>query len=757
MAATEGAKDLLFEIGTEELPSWYVSQGAESLAALLRERLAAAGLPATSTVSFGTPRRLAVIAREVPAASAIKTEERRGPSAAVAFDAEGRATRAAVAFADGAGVRVEDLERRQTDKGEYVYARRQTGGEAAGTMLPDLLASLVADLPAPRKMRWADEPTAFIRPVAWLLALHGGVVIDVKAAGLRSAGTTSGHRFLAPEAVAVREPAAYQDALRAAWVLADGAERRDATLAACEALAAAEGLALARQAGQPEPELVGDGPAGAERAERPTASPTQGDELLDEVAGLIEWPFPILGSFDPSYLELPDEVLTTVMIKHQRFFPTRSPDGKLAPRFIGVSNNRVADEDVVRRGYEGVLDGRLYDAGFFWRSDRRKTLAQHAWSLSGIAFQRDLGSMADKSARVATAADAMAAAVRLSAADRDVIARALPLFRADLATEMVYEFPELEGVMARAYALAEGLPRDVADALAGGVMPKGPTDPLPPSGAGALLAVADRLDKLAGFFALDKRPSGSADPFGLRRDALALVRVTCQRGWRVALETFVEAAASAYREGDLEVGSSVQAAVLDFLWDRVASLLHEHGFATNVGRAAIGGSATVLGAIRRAVLLRTLLDRGEFADLSALFKRAANLAEKRGATPGGRGPVDDGTAGAAATVDPELFEAPQEAPLYAALETGAAGVGELLAAVADQLPPFDPVRAPEIELAGLDAALARVLSLKAPLDEFLDDVLVMAPDERLRSNRLALLAAVVEPLRRLGALEHLAR
>lgn len=753
LAATAhaGARDLLFEIGTEELPSWYVTQGSAALAELLSQRLDAAGLGAEGVRAFGTPRRLAVLASGVPESTGLKREERRGPSVAVAFDADGRPTKAAAAFAQGFGVAVEDLERRATDKGEYVYASRQTGGEPATTVLPALLASLVSDLPAPRKMRWADEPTAFIRPVAWLLALYGGETLPVTAAGLEASGSTFGHRFLAPEALAVAEPASYESALRSAWVLAGEAERRAQTLAACRSLAAAAGLVLEG----------GDGGAHSEHGAAPSehgapaaavAADPAGDELLAEVASLIEWPFPILGSFDESYLELPEEVLTTVMIKHQRFFPVRSEGGALAARFIGVSNNRVADEDVVRRGYEGVLDGRLYDARFFWRSDRRKSLSQHAWALSGIAFQRDLGSMADKTARVASSADAMAAAVGLGEAGKEVLAQAQPLFRADLATEMVYEFPELEGVMARAYALAEGLPVAVADALAGGVMPKGPTDPLPTTEEGALLSLADRLDKLMGFFALDKRPSGSADPFGLRRDALALLRVTCRRGWSVALATFVEAAASAYRDAEFEIGAPVQDDLLDFLWDRVAALLHEHGFSTQVARAAIGSSRTVLGAFRRAELLSALVARSDFADLSALYKRAANLAAKREPAVGAELEAAD----AAATVDPSLFEAPQEAPLFAALEAGADGVERLLAAVSAAMEPFDPATPPAVELAGLDEALAQVLSLKAPLDEFLDGVLVLAEDERLRRNRLALLAAVVEPLRRLGALEQLA-
>ena len=738
------AKDLLFEIGTEELPSWYVTKGAEELAALMSNRLSAAGLPPTEVVSFGTPRRLAVVARGVPAASAGKIEERRGPSVTIAFDEQGAPTRAAVAFAKGAGGSVDDLERRQTDKGEYVYLRREIAGERAQVLLPPLLAALVEDLPAPRKMRWADEPTAFIRPVTWLLALFGTEVLPVEAAGRLAGNGTRGHRFLAPAEVRVPSPSDYQDTLREAWVLAASDERREATLAACTALAAGQGLELDTAA-------------------------QSGSDLLDEVASLIEWPFPILGSFDSAYLELPDAVLTTVMIKHQRFFPLRKQDGGLAANYIGVSNNKVADEALVRRGYDGVLGGRLYDANFFWRSDRRKTLSQHAWSLTGIAFQRDLGSMADKLARVAGSADALAAAVGLDDEGRAVLAQALPLFRADLATEMVYEFPELEGEMARAYALAEGLPGAVADALAGGVMPKGPAEPLPPTEEGALLAVADRLDKLTGFFALNKRPSGSADPFGLRRDGLALLRVTCERGWPVPLATLVEAAASAYRDADVPlngtsevvVDATVQAEVLDFLWDRVEALLIEHGFATQTARAAIESSATVLGSFRRVVLLSALMERPEFADLSALYKRASNLAQKL--EPDAAAAADVLEHGAIASIDTELFSEPQEAPLYAALEAGAAGVRGLLEETVERLPAFDPGVASELHDADLSSAsgnfdedLAQVLSLKEPLDQFLDGVLVMADDAPLRRNRLALLAAVVEPLKRLGALELLA-
>lgn len=715
------SRDLLFEIGTEELPDWYVTDGSRSLGALLQERMQAVGLGPSAVTVYATPRRLAVVATEVPERSAQRVTERRGPSAAVAFDAAGAPTRAAEAFASSSGVSVGSLQRRQTDRGEYVYAQVVSGGEPAAAVLPDLLATLVADLPAPRKMRWADVETPFVRPVAWLTARLEEETLPVRAAGVGAGGATRGHRFLAPGEVAISRPAAYAEALREAWVLADEAERREATRAAVAELAGSQGL-----------------------------TPVEDPALLTEVGNLIEWPFPILGRFSADYLELPDEVLLAVMVKHQRFFPLRSADGSLAAAFVGVANNRVSDEAVVRRGYEDVLAGRLYDARFFWRADRERSLSQHAWSLTGIAFQRDLGSMADKTSRVASGAEAVADAVDLSQEARAALAAATPLFRADLATQMVYEFPELEGVMARAYALAEGQPEPVADALMGGVMPKGPDDPLPPTEAGAVLAVADRLDKLVGFFALGKRPSGSADPFGLRRDAHGLVRVLAARGWRASVPTLVEAAAAAYRGGPVAVDAGTLDEVAGFVWDRVAALLDERGLRTQVIRAAVEGSHTVLGALRRGALLSRLEETAGFTDLMALYKRAANLAERY------EGAVDEDPVDA---VDPTLFASQQEEALQAALPAGASGATELLAAAVAALPPHDPAHGAgaltAVEVA-LEPGLSDLLSLKAPLDAYLDGVLVMAEDEKLRRNRLALLAAVVHPLRRLGALEHLA-
>ncbi len=703
--------DLLFEIGTEELPSWYVDEGRAALAQLLEERLADAGLAAEQVRGFSTPRRLAVLAEGLPERSETREELRRGPAADVAFDDSGAPTRAARGFAQSSGVEPGDLEIRDTERGRYVFARLQRGGDTASGVLPALLAGLVEDLPAPRKMRWADVSTPFMRPVHWLLAMLDDNVLELEAAGVRSGATTRGHRFLAPGEVRLRHATTYVDVLREASVLADPDERDEATWRAASEAAGQEGL------------VAHDDPA-----------------LRAEVRNLVEYPVAVLGRFDEGYLELPDEVLSTVMIHHQRFFPTHAADGALASFFVGISNNRVTNEEVVRAGYEQVLEGRLYDARFFWDADRRKSLSQHAWGLSGIGFQKDLGSMADKIARVSDVAGRLAEALELPREERASLEQALPIFRADLSTDMVFELPELEGVMARAYALAEGLPEEVAVALEDGVLPRGPGDRLPATRIGAVLAVADRIDKVVGFFALGKRPSGSADPFALRRDGLGIARVLNAQGWRLPLADVVLEGAAPHRANGWEIPAEGEAEVERFLWDRVGSLLNEQGMPVPVVRAAVQGSRSVIDASRRAHLLRSLMGHEEFPDLMALYKRAANLARQEERRR---------------NVKPGLFRNEYEAPLFEALPGARRGVEALLAQVREALPGWDLASPPARPLGELGDEVGAVLALKAPLDAFLDNVLVMVDEPEVRSNRLALLREVTEVLRELGALDQL--
>lgn len=700
---------LLFEIGTEELPSWYVAQGRGALEALVGERLAAAGLEYGALRSFATPRRLAVQVEGLAETNPVREVLQRGPAVSAAFDASGAPTKAAVGFARANGVDPSELFTQETDRGAYVFFRKSVGGEAARDLLPPLLSAALRDLPAPRKMRWGEVETPFLRPVAWLVALLDDAVLPVKAAGVAAGRATRGHRFLAGGALELAHADDYEAALARASVIADPEKRQAATLrAACEA-ARAEGL-----------ELVTD------------------PELLAEVANLLETPVAILGHFDERYLTLPDEVLATTMIHHQRFFPTRRPGGALAPSFVGVSNNDVPDKGLVRRGYEGALNPRLFDAGFFWEADRSRSLSQHAWGLSGIGFHKGLGTVADKVARTHVAATALAKLLGLTEGERGVLEAALPVFKADLSTQMVDELPELEGVVGRAYALAEGYPPEVAEVLEHGVRPVQAGGPLPTSRAGATLSLADRLDKLLGFFALGGRPSGSADPFGLRRDALAVARILGVQGWRVPLGDLVRTAAAGLAEAKKPpLTDAVLEEVEAFIWDRVTGLLENEGVRPALTRAVIADGPPVITAARRAHLLRALSSDPEFAQLLQLYKRAANLAKQ----------LPDEV-----EIDPQRFSSPYEAPLFEAIPPAKAALSELLAAVRGRLAPWDLGEGPAQEVGAL-TGLSEVLALKRPLDAFLDNVLVMVEDEAVRRNRLALLSEVSTSLRELGRLE----
>lgn len=702
--------DLLLEIGTEELPSWYLPPAREAIAALMRERLAALHLAHGELTSYATPRRIAVLVEDVAAHSEVRLILRRGPPKQAAVDAQGAWTQAALGFARSQGVAPEALAIEVIERGEYLTVRKQVGGEAARELLPAALRQIIEELPAPRKMRWGTGEVAFLRPLAWLLARLGDETLPLSMAGLDAISHSYGHRLLSPGPVIIATLRHYPQALLDAYVVADSATRLERVWQEVTRAAAEAGF-----------------------------TPVRNEELLNDVAGLVEYPVAVLGRFDAAYLNLPEAVLATTMIHHQRFFPLRDASGQLAAAFAGVANNRVSNESIVRQGYEQVLAGRLADARFFWENDRQKSLSQLAWSLSGIAFHKELGTMADKVARVGAIATQLATLVGLSPAEQEALAKAAPVFRADLATQMVFELPELAGVMGKVYALAEGYPPAVAQVLEDGVRPVGPAAPLPVSAAGALLAITDRLDKLLGFLALGHHPSGSADPFGLRREAIALARILTAQGWPTPPSALLKGAAQACG-GKVTVGEAVVQEAEQFIWDRVAGLLGEEGVRVEVIRAAIADRPPVITAARRAHLLATLSREAEFAALLTIYKRAANLAKE----------ADD------ATLDPTRLEADYEAPLFAALAPAREGVAALLARAAETLTPWDLGRGPTGRLDGLERAISSVLAIKPPLDAFLDNVLVMVDDAVVRRRRLALLREVRDTLRALGALEQLA-
>jgi glycyl-tRNA synthetase beta chain len=701
--------NLLFEIGTEELPSWYVLSAWHDVAELTKTLLADAKIEHGELQSYATPRRIAAIVENIAATSTQRTELKRGPAVSAAYDAEGKLTKAALGFAKANNVTPENIIKQDTDKGSYIYAEISLGGQDVKEILPNLLKEIVEKLPAPRKMRWADVATPFVRPVSWLVALLDKDIIPVEVAGVSSSNLTYGHRFLSPNPTEIKDAKDYVKTLEKLSVIVDPKVREQRTLEAARAAAEREGL-----------------------------SAESNEALLGDISHIVEYPVGILGNFDESYLELPEEVLATTMIHHQRFFPTRDKNGKLAAHFVGISNNKVPDESVVRRGYEQVLAGRLYDAKFFWDTDRKKSLSQHAWGLGGIGFQKELGNMGDKISRVSVTAKALAETLDATTAELTTLEEALPIFRADSATEMVGELKELEGVMGRAYALAEGYDLGVAQALEEGLLPKGPNDPLPSSNIGAVLAASDKLDTLAGFFAINKRPSGSADPFGLRREANALVRILNAKGWTLPLSEFVATASNSYT-GNVKATEESQQALVSFLWDRVQSLLSEEGIRVELVRAATSDNPAIITATQRCHLLQTLSENPDFPALMTLYRRATTLANQ---------------APEKTTVDPKLFN-DYETTLFDALPKTRVAVQRLLGKTQAQLGTWDLGKGPTTKLSGVAEDITEALSVKAPLDAFLDNVMVMVDDTKLKNNRLVLLREVRDVLRILGKLEEL--
>ncbi|MGB0513467.1 MAG: glycine--tRNA ligase subunit beta, partial [Wenzhouxiangellaceae bacterium] len=535
---------------------------------------------------------------------------------------------------------------------------------------------IVRDMAGARSMRWSDRDDRFLRPVRWLLTLHGDEVVPVTLFGLEAGGTTRGHRIHAPGEHTVASVDAYQQVLESAYVIADFDRRRQRIVD--QVRACAEGAGLSTY----------DDPA-----------------LVDEVAGLVEWPVAVLGSFDPEFLDVPQEALISSMREHQKSFPLFDADGKLAARFISVANLESRDEALMIHGFERVIRPRLADARFFYRKDREQPLQARFERLAEMLFQERLGSLADKSARLQ---QLVAGLAPLFGADADTCARAGYLSKCDLLTEMVGEFPELQGTMGRYYAAADGEPEAVAMAIESHYQPRHAGDDLPDDPAGRALAVADRLDTLVGVFAAGKKPKGGKDPFALRRAALAVVRIVEAAGISETVDQLLALTAETLA-GQIDVSAAVLKDLAGFVDERLRSMLAERGIATNTLHAVAAGPKTsVVDFIARAEAVQRFADAPDVASLIAANKRAANLLEQAG--------QQDWT-----EVERDALQNDAEIALFAEVAGAEAALEQLLGA------------------RDYPAALKQLAALRPALDRFFDDVMVMVDDDVLRRNRLALL------------------
>ena len=679
--------DLLFEIGTEELPAGEVEPAVEQLRAGVLSGLDSDRLAHGEARTFATPRRLAVVVEAVAERSPDATRQALGPPVKAAFGPDGTPTKAATKFAEAQGVAVHALRRVQTPKGEYLAAEVTETGRPASALLPGLLGAAVHAIQFKKSMRWGDVEQTFARPVQWLLALHGQEVVPVVFADVKSGRMTEGHRFLSPGPHPVARPSDYPGLLERAHVLADVARRKERIRSEV-----------------------------AEAARRVGGRIGEDEALLDQVTQLVEWPTAVLGSFEERHLDLPPEVLVQEMTSHQRYFPVLDAAGKLLPRFVAISNTPVKDPALSRRGYERVLRSRLTDGRFFFDEDRKVTLASRVPALERVVWQGKLGSYAEKVGRMRFLAAALTRAVGRPEL-LEVVDRAALLAKADLTTGMVGEFPELQGIMGREYALASGEPPAVAQAIADHYLPRGASDPVPADDPGALVGMADRLDTLAGLFALGKPPTASADPFGLRRACLGVVHLVLGRGYRLSLDAAVDQALEGVGK-KLGLGAApladARAQLLEFFRGRLRALWADRARADVVEAVLAAGFDDLRQARARLDAFAQVVGAPDFTPLAIAFKRAVNIVEKQGR---------DVSPEAA---DPRLFQDPSETALSEAARKASTEVHRALASE----------NAP--------AALAAARALKGPVDAFFEKVLVMTDDRPVRENRIRLLREVAQ-------------
>ncbi len=700
-------KSLLVELGCEELPPKALDALSAAFADGICKGLQERGFDADTGAAraFSTPRRMAV---HVPAVADRQPEqaiERRGPAVESGLDDKGNPGKALLGFARSCGVEVDTLERVRTDKGEWFVYRAVQPGKVLADLLPEMIDSAIKSIPVPRPMRWGDHDYSFVRPVHWLLVLHGDQVIDANIMGLVSGRQSHGHRFHHPEPVHVADADSWQEALRGAHVLVDPAERRQLIEQRCAAMADEKGLVL---------------------------SPMDPTGLMQELVNITEWPTPVLCRFGDDFLSLPGEVLRTTMEVDQRFIATaQQQGGKLSPWFFGIANIESKDPQQIRQGYERVIRPRFADARFFYDEDMKTPLADYQQQLQQVTYQKSLGSIWDKCTRVAELARITANRVGV---DGGLVTHAAALSKCDLVTRMVGEFPGLQGVMGRYYAREQGEMPEIASALDEFYLPRHSGDRIANTPLSRVLAVAERMDTLAGIFAVGMKPTGNKDPFALRRAALGLARTLIEGDMAIDLRaTFVEAL-ELIPESALEAGvkkkskskedvatsfdagkrrAKLTGELYTFVLDRLRGYYADQGFEASFYEAVLAvAPASLPDFDRRLRAVAEFARLPEAASLAAANKRVGNILRKQDEVP----------QAAPAVVDDALFEDEAERTLAAAIaERGR--VSDEHCATGDYT-----------------AALQALAGLQQPIDHFFDQVMVMADDPVLRKNRLALLA-----------------
>ena len=679
------AKDLFLEIGCEEIPAGFIPKALADMEQLMKRELESARLAFGELVTLGTPRRLVLAVQGIAERQPDAELTAMGPAKAVAFDADGNPTRAAQGFARGQGVEVADLTLVMTDKGEYLSAKKSEIGRETSELLSEMLPRLMAAIPFKKSMRWADLEARFARPIHWIVALYGGSVIPFSFGNIDSGSLSRGHRFMANTTFPVRDLAQYLAECERHFVIPDPHKRKEIIRREIE-----------RVATEASAKVLPD------------------EGLLEQVSFLVEYPSAVRGTFSPDFLAVPREVLITSMREHQRYFSLVDGEGRLLPGFITINNTLTEDPQVVVKGNERVLRARLSDARFFFDEDRKSTLESRVEALRSIVYQAKLGTSYEKMERFRELAQGLAAELNPSVAPQ--VWRAATLCKADLVTGMVGEFPEVQGIMGREYALHDGEEPAVANAIAEHYLPTQAGGVLPASDIGAFVSLADKMDTICGCFSVGLIPTGSADPYALRRSAIGIINIVLDKGYRKAIESLIGASLDLLAAKASRTRSEVQREVLEFFRGRFVNLMADRFPADAVDAVVSVSFDDLVDAAAKIAALAEFRNREDFGPLALAFKRVCNIVKE----------------GVDAQVSVELFEDAAEGALYDSLQLVAGRVEETLGR-GDYL-----------------AALTEIATLKPGVDLFFEKVMVMAEDERVRGNRLALLTGIARLFARLA-------
>ncbi|MED5510266.1 MAG: glycine--tRNA ligase subunit beta [Pseudomonadota bacterium] len=669
--------DLLIELGTEELPPKALAKLSKAFLQGVEQGLKKAELSYDEIRPYATPRRLALVISKLQTKQPDRVVERRGPAVTAAFDEDGNPTKALLGFAGSCGVEVDDLDTMKTDKGAWLVFKQEQAGATAAELLPEIIQQALNDLPIPKRMRWGDLPGEFVRPVHWLIVLLGDEIVPMDLLGVSADRFTRGHRFHYPQPIRISSPMTYAPQLESeGHVMVDFEARKEAI----------EGQVK-------------------ELASKLKGSAIINPDLLEEVTGLVEWPVALAGNFDQRFLELPPEALISSMEGHQKYFAVEAKDGKLLPHFITVSNIASQDPAQVIAGNERVILPRLSDAAFFWDTDRKRALAEHQDQLKTIVFQNKLGTVYDKSQRVAALAAEIATQIE---GQPGLAERAAQLAKCDLVTEMVGEFPELQGIMGRYYARLDGEDNEVAEALDEQYQPRFAGDNLPATRTGQAVSLAEKLDTLTGLFGIGQPPSGVKDPFALRRAALGVLRIIIEKSLDLDLTQLLDKAAANF-DGKLSE-KDVSDQVMQYFFDRLRGYALEQGFKADEFEAVLTVKPTrPLDFMQRLKAVAAFRKLEQAESLSAANKRIGNILRKNDAE----------------TTGPEI----KDSLLQEAAEK----------ALAEQVTQARRELAPLTAKADYTGVLNYLAGMRETVDSFFDDVMVMADDEAVRQNRLALL------------------